>query len=73
MHTVDTYLDTEEVATIDGEGRLILSLQKESYEAFGLEGKAAKFASKGQKYSEWTRILCYKLTQSVHILISVKS
>lgn len=52
MHTIDTYLDTEDVATIDGEGRLILSLQKESYEAFGLEGKAAKFASKGQRYSE---------------------
>jgi hypothetical protein len=36
MHTVDTYLDTEDVASIDGEGHLILSLQKESYESCGL-------------------------------------
>jgi hypothetical protein len=52
MHTIDTYLDTEDVAIIDGDGHLVLSLQKETYEAFGLEGKAASFTGNGRRYSE---------------------
>lgn len=51
MHTIDTCIDTEDVAVIDGDGCLVLSLQKETYESFGLEGRAAKFAGKGQRYS----------------------
>jgi hypothetical protein len=54
MHTVDTFLDTEDVAILDGDGCLVLSLQKETYESFGLEGRAAKFAGKGQRYSRFT-------------------
>ncbi|KAI9288145.1 ribonuclease P 40kDa subunit-domain-containing protein [Umbelopsis sp. AD052] len=50
MHTIDTYLDTEDVAIIDGDGHLVLSLQKETYEAFGLEGKAATFTENGRRY-----------------------
>ncbi|KAI8581529.1 hypothetical protein K450DRAFT_231746 [Umbelopsis ramanniana AG] len=50
MHTIDTYLDTEDVAVIDGDGHLVLSLQKETYEAFGLEGKAATFTGNGRRY-----------------------
>jgi len=50
MHTIDTCIDTEDVAVIDGDGCLVLSLQKETYESFGLEGRAAKFAGKGQRY-----------------------
>jgi Ribonuclease P 40kDa (Rpp40) subunit len=53
MHTIDTYLDTEDVAIIDGDGHLVLSLQKETYEAFGLEGKAATFTGNGRRYSEY--------------------
>lgn len=52
MHTVDAYLDTEDVAIIDGDGHLVLSLQKETYEAFGLEGKAASFTGNGRRYSK---------------------
>jgi hypothetical protein len=52
MHTIDTYLDTEDVAIMDGDGHLVLSLQKETYESFGLEGKAASFTGNGRRYSE---------------------
>ncbi|KAG0003791.1 hypothetical protein BGZ65_001349 [Modicella reniformis] len=48
--SVQSGIDTDDVVCLDGKGKLILSLTKDSYEQLGLTGSPSKFNSGRQRY-----------------------
>lgn len=53
LHTIDTHLDTDDVFTLDHTGRLVLSLNKDTYERFGITTQKRRQADAiRQKYGE---------------------
>lgn len=53
MHSIETNLNTDNVVVLNPDGKLYLSLVKETYETFGIEAlKRTKMDTKHDKHSK---------------------
>lgn len=61
MHSIETNLNTDNVVVLNPDGKLYLSLVKETYETFGIEAlKRTKMDVKHDKHSK-DHIFIYKI------------
>lgn len=49
--STDTHIDTDNCAAITPSGYLVLNLDKETYQTFGVEGTQSQFST--ERYGEW--------------------